>query len=356
MRLLGLVVAATALLVGFAMASTVRSRPAAAWAATCPGPGCNAQHGPGAASKQHRNSLPGRIRDLHQVRSPAVARQITIAWQNPSDLAMTVVRRGPAHACPKTPSQGTGIGGTAIRTRQTDHRVPSPAGYCYSVFALDSAYNFSPPVARSLVPPDLTPPSPPTDIRVSGNAGRVIIRWAPSAGHPSAYVVRRSAQGHCPTRPIHGAPIDAVPATGTSVVDNGASAGTTYCYAVFAVDRSQNVSRPGDSELYLVQPTRSHVVAAAAPASASPASSGAAEIARIVAAVAVGVIVFGLIVLGGILVLGGDRRRTALRYGDRAIPGFPSLSIDRFEARALIIPCALAILALVVVLVGFMSG
>jgi chitodextrinase len=344
-----------ALLVGFAMASIVGGRSAAALAATCRGPGCHGAQGRQAPLKHRHTGLPGPIRDLHQVRSPAVGGQVTIAWQNPPGLAMNVVRRGPAHDCPKTPSQGTGLGGIAIRTRQIDRRVP-PAGYCYSVFALDGAYNFSPPAARSVAPPDLTPPSSPTDVRVTGNAGRVIIRWAPSSGHPSAYVVRRSARGHCPTQPIHGAPIDAVAATGTSVVDHEAVAGTTYCYAVFAVDKAQNVSRPGDSRLYLVQPTRSHPVAAAAPAGAPGASSGAAEIARVVAAVAVGVIVFGLIVLGGLLVLGGDRRRTALRYGDRAIPGLPSLSIDRFEARALIIPCALAVLGLVVVLVGFMSG
>ena len=62
-----------------------------------------------------------------------------------------------------------------------------------------------------------------------------------------------------------------------------------------------------------------------------------------------------MIVIGGIIVLSGDRRRTAVRYGDRAVPGFPQLSVDRFEARALIIPCLLAVLGLVVVLVGFMS-
>jgi hypothetical protein len=334
------------------MASIIGSGPAAAPAATCPGPGCT-----GPSPKHQRNPPPGPIRDLHLVNAPAVAGEITIAWSNPSppDLAMDIVRRGPPHQCPKTPSSGIRIGGTTIRTRQTDHDAPSPAGYCYSVFALDTAFNFSPPVARSLAPPDLTPPSAPTNVRVSGNAGRVIIRWGAASGHPAAYVIRRSAQGHCPTKPTHGAAIDAVAATGTTVVDAKAAPGTTYCSAVFAVDRSQNVSTAGDSKLYLVQPKRSHVVAAPPPASGTPASSGAAEIARIVGAIAVGVIVFGSIVIGGIIVLGGDRRRTAIRYGDRAVPGFPQLSVDRFEARALIIPCLLAVLGLVVVLVGFMS-
>jgi hypothetical protein len=331
------------------MASIIGSGPAAAPAATCPGPGCTGPH--------QRNLPPGLIRDLHRVNAPAVAGEITIAWRNPSppDLAMDIVRRGPPHQCPKTPSSGTRIGGTTIRTRQTDHDAPSPAGYCYSVFALDTAFNFSPPVARSLAPPDLTPPAAPTDVRVSGNAGRVVIRWATASGHPAAYVIRRSAQGHCPTEPTHGAAIDAVAATATTVVDAKAAPGTTYCYAVFAVDRAKNVSPAGDSKLYLVQPKRSHVVAAAPPAGGTPASSGAVEIARVVGAIAVGVIVFGVIVIGGIIVLSGDRRRTAVRYGDRAVPGFPQLSVDRFEARALIIPCLLAVLGLVVVLVGFIS-
>ena len=343
--------AAAALLLGFAMASIIGSGPAAAPAATCPGPSCT-----GPSANQQRNLPPGPIRDLHRVSAPVVAGEITIGWSNPSppDLAMDIVRRGPSHQCPKTPSSGTRIGGTTIRTRQTDHDASSPAGYCYSVFALDTAFNFSPPVARSLAPPDLTPPSAPTDVRVSGNAGRVVIRWAAASGHPAAYVIRRSGQGHCPTKPTHGAAIDAVAATGTTVVDANAAPGTAYCYAVFAVDRSKNVSPAGDSKLYLVQPKRSHVVAAP-PASGTPASSGAAEIARVVGAIAVGVFVFGLIVIGGIIVLGGDRRRAAIRYGDRAVPGFPQLSVDRFEARALIIPCLLAVLGLVVVLVGFIS-
>jgi hypothetical protein len=345
-------VAAAALLVGSAMASIIGSGAAAAPAATCPGPGCvspPASHQP--------NPPPGPIRNLHQVVLPATANEVTLAWQNPSppDLAMNIVRRGPPHDCPKTPTGGVRIGGTTIRARQTDHDAASPAGYCYTVFALDTAFNFSPPIARSLAPPDLTPPSAPTNVTVSGNAGRVIIRWAPALGHPAAYVIRRSAQGHCPTQPTHGAAIDAVPAAGTSVVDAHAAAGTAYCYAVFAVDKSQNVSRPGDSKLYLVQPKQSHVVAAPTPASGTPASSGAAEVARVVAAIAAGVIVFGVIVIGGILVLDGDRRRTAVRYGDRAIPGFPQLSVERFEARALIIPCLLAILGLIVVLLGFMT-
>lgn len=347
--------AAAALLVGFAMASIVGSDPAAAPAASCPGAGC--VNPPSQSASHRRNSPPGPIRNLHQIVSPATANAITLAWKNPSppDLAMNIVRRGPAHDCPKTPTGGIRIGGTSIRTRQTDDDAPSPAGYCYTVFALDTAFNFSPPIARSLAPPDLTPPSAPTNVTVSGNAGRVIIRWAPALGHPAAYVIRRSAQGHCPAQPTHGAAIDAVPATGTSVVDDKAAAGTAYCYAVFAVDKARNVSPPGDSRLYLVQPKQSHVVAAPTPVPSPPASSGAAEVARVVAAIAAGVIVFGVIVIGGILVLNGDRRRTAIRYGDRAVPGFPQLSVDRFEARALIIPCLLAILGLIVVLVGFMS-
>jgi hypothetical protein len=183
----------------------------------------------------------------------------------------------------------------------------------------------------------------------------VVIRWAPALGHPTAYVIRRSAQGHCPTGPGHGAAIAAVPATGTSVIDTHATAGTAYCYAVFAVDKARNASPPGDSRLYLVQPQNSHVVAAPSRPAGSSTGTGAAEIARVVSAVAAAVIVFAVIVIGGVFVLDGDRRRTAVRYSDRAIPGFPQLSVDRFQVRALIIPCLLAVLGLVIVLVGFMS-
>ena len=79
-----------------------------------------------------------------------MAHQITM--RGPSRPPRTSQRSSsaaaPPHQCPKTISSGTPVGGTRIRTSQTDHRAGRAGGYCYSVFAVDTAGQASIPVAR----------------------------------------------------------------------------------------------------------------------------------------------------------------------------------------------------------------
>ena len=309
---------------------------------------------------KHVNHTPGPVTNLHGVVHRAAPGQITMLWTNPgaNDLAEIIVRRGPAGDCPKTITQGRRIGGTTIRESQTDHAARRASGYCYSVFAVDTAGQMTlPPTALSKAPPDVTPPSAPTGVLVSGHPGHVVITWMASTGNPQNYIVRRSASGRCPPGPTRATPVNAVGSNTTTVTDDGALAGAHYCYAVFAVDKVGNVSHAGDSQPFTASATTSPPATqpstppSTPPAAQShPASSPVipAELARLVGAVAVAVIVFGAIVLGGIRILQAPRRRQQWTYGRPA--GAPRIiTIDRYDTRALVIPAVIIVLGLLLI-------
>ena len=133
-------------------------------------------------------------------------------------------------------------------------------------------------------------------------------------------------------------------------------AGEHYCYAVFAVDKAGNVSAAGDSQPFTASATtpppatQPSTPPSTPPAAQSqPASSPVipAELARLVAAIAVAVIVFGVIVLGGIRILQNPRRREQWTYDNRTTPGAPRITIERYDARALVIPTVIVVLGVI---------
>jgi hypothetical protein len=307
---------------------------------------------------KHVNLPPGPVTDLHGVTHRDAPGQITMLWTNPgaNDLAEIIVRRGPVGDCPKTITEGRPIGDTTIRTSQTDHHAGRASGYCYSVFAVDKAGQASIPVARSVAPPDLTPPSAPTGVVVSGTPGHVVVAWTAATGNPNDYIVRRSASGHCPPGPTRAHLVNPVGAGTTTVTDDTAVAGKHYCYAVFAVDKAGNVSAAGDSQPFTASATtRPPATQPSMPPSTPPAAQSQpasspvipAELARLVAAIAVAVIVFGVIVLGGIRILQNPRRRQQWTYDNRTTPGAPRITIERYDARALVIPTVIVVLGVI---------
>jgi hypothetical protein len=307
---------------------------------------------------KHVNLPPGPVTDLHGVVHRTAPGQITMLWTNPGahDLAEVIVRRGPAGDCPKTITEGRRIGGIAIRESQTDPAARRASGYCYSVFAVDKAGQASVPVARSLAPPDLTPPSAPTGVVVSGTPGHVVVAWTAATGNPNDYIVRRAASGRCPPGPTRAHLVTIVGAGTSTVTDNHAVAGAHYCYAVFAVDKAANVSRAGDSQPFTASaPTPPPATTPSTPPSTPPAAQSQpasspiipAELARLVAAIAVAVIVFGVIVVGGIRILQNPRRRQQWTYDNRATPGAPRITIERYDARALVIPTVIVVLGVI---------
>jgi hypothetical protein len=141
-RLVGMCILATAATVcGVALAS-FGGHVVSARADTCDPSICGSSGGgtttapppPPTTPKHHKhvNLPPGPVADLHGVVHRAAPGQITMLWTNPgaNDLAEIIVRRGPARECPKSTSDGLGIGGTAIRTSQTDHHAGGASGYC----------------------------------------------------------------------------------------------------------------------------------------------------------------------------------------------------------------------------------
>jgi putative peptide zinc metalloprotease protein len=66
--------------------------------------------------------------------------EVSLSWALPSaaDVAQTVVRRADGGGCPTTATSGTPIGGTTVRSSQTDSTVSDDTTYCYAVFVLDS--------------------------------------------------------------------------------------------------------------------------------------------------------------------------------------------------------------------------
>jgi hypothetical protein len=91
-------------------------------------------------------SEPAQVSGLTGSYTPSTG-AVGISWTNPAATSTTgkptgdVVRRGGNDGtCPQFTSDGTAVGGTGLRTSQTDSLSGQPVGlYCYAVFATDSS-------------------------------------------------------------------------------------------------------------------------------------------------------------------------------------------------------------------------
>jgi hypothetical protein len=92
---------------------------------------------------------------------------VSLSWALPSaaDVEQTVVRRGDGSACPASAASGTQIGGTSVRSSQTDTTVGSETTYCYAVFLIDSE-------GRSSAPATVTAQTPPGSDGGGGSTGQ----------------------------------------------------------------------------------------------------------------------------------------------------------------------------------------
>lgn len=91
--------------------------------------------------------------------------------------------------------------------------------------------------------PDNNPPSRPVINSISGDEGKVTVRFSPSGGpnDASGFYVMRSLTPKTP-----GVIINDTPVTANAFTDSDVEAGTQYVYRVFAVDRAGNRSEPSD--------------------------------------------------------------------------------------------------------------
>ncbi|MDN5852026.1 MAG: hypothetical protein L0K86_04115, partial [Actinomycetia bacterium] len=134
-------------------------------------------------------------------------------------------------------------------TTYDDNSVENDTTYYYAVVAVDQAGNESPSsVIASATPTDTTAPSAPTGLAATGGDGIVELTWDAN-GEPdiSGYRVYRGDSADVATGP------GATPITGTSLLptpaytDTPVENGTTYFYAVVAVDSHGNESQASAS-------------------------------------------------------------------------------------------------------------
>jgi hypothetical protein len=85
-------------------------------------------------------AAPGSVASLNASVSGS---SVTLSWTNPNSATGNIVRRASGSSCPTTSSDGTQIGGTSLRTSQTDSSL-SPGTYCYAVFANNSGGTSAP--------------------------------------------------------------------------------------------------------------------------------------------------------------------------------------------------------------------
>jgi hypothetical protein len=232
---------------------------------------------------------PGRVSTLHAtVNAP---HRITITWANPgaSDLSGVIVRRGFAGACPAQASDGVGVGGSAVRTRQVDTSAAPGTVYCYAVFAFDHAGNYSRAAVAKHVIDKVAPPPlrPVTDVQAVPLNGHIELTWrnpASLAGVASIVVVRGPATA-CPTGPADGIQIGGAKPRLTQV-DATARPGQTYCYRVFVMNAGgQSQESPTHTQTAPAAPAAAHPTGAADPPASSSGGWLTSMIVRMVAAV-----------------------------------------------------------------------
>jgi protocatechuate 3,4-dioxygenase beta subunit len=93
---------------------------------------------------------------------------------------------------------------------------------------------------------DTTPPGPVTSLTMSGNALRTIsLQWTDPADTDLAHVmIRRAVGSQPPLSASDGTVVALLGKRTTAFTDRHLTPGTTYSYAVYAVDRQQNLSTP----------------------------------------------------------------------------------------------------------------
>lgn len=168
------------------------------------------------------------------------SQQNTLTWTNPVDADFTGVRiKRSTTGFPASPTSGTTVF-DGIGTSTVDAGLVNGTTYFYTAFAYDSSGNFASGAAASGTPFDTVPPGPVTSFIVVAGDGQNVLSWTnPPDADFSNVVIRRSTSTF-PPGPNDGTGIYS--GAGTSFTDTGLANGTTYYYAIFARDTSNNFS------------------------------------------------------------------------------------------------------------------
>ena len=284
--------------------------------------------------------------------------QIVLTWKlvHPSDIAAVFVRRKPAGHCPTAPIKtkvildvGRRIGSLAPRTQETDTAERDGKKYCYAVFTLDTAGNWASPathLARN--PGDQTRPDAVTDLTTRvDQGGAVTLAWTNPADTAHVLVIRELGSV-CPSAPSDGQMVGNA-LHRSSEVDTAAQPGSTYCYAVFAVDAAGNRSLAATTPV--TTPPPSTVTTGATPPNQS--GSSGSSLSDVVAIIGGGAIVLaGLAFITLRLVRREWEWHSRTGYGIRDLM---SIDVRDYDRQALVIPAIIGVCiagALVVLLMS----
>jgi hypothetical protein len=166
--------------------------------------------------------------------------QVALAWLNPpdADYAGVRIRRSTA-GFPATPTSGQSAydgSGTAV----TDVGLVNGTLYYYTAFAYDASGNFASGAVNSATPRDAVPPGPASGFTVTAGNAQLQLNWINPTDTDFANVVVRRSSATFPTDPTSGTLVYS--GAGQSHLDGGLTNGTTYYYAIFARDASNNFS------------------------------------------------------------------------------------------------------------------
>jgi len=149
--------------------------------------------------------------------------------------------------------------GTTTDSTYSDVSANPGTTYCYTVTAVDSGGNTSPPspsvCATTLA--DTEPPSSPTGLYATASDTTVTLYWTASSDNGAVASYRLYRNGAL----VQTAP--AVPGvTYIQVTDPNLAAYTQYCYEIVAVDRANNTSGPSNRACITTSWQRSVLLAA----------------------------------------------------------------------------------------------
>lgn len=176
--------------------------------------------------------------------------RVTLSWTNPNeaDFLATVVRASTVNY-PDGPFKGREVcvkkGAPGVRDSFVDYRLPSNTTYYYSVFAQDTAGNWSVAMrASATTTADVTPPANPTGFSVEPYTSRDLkLSWVnPPDVDLKGVLIRVKTSGY-PVSPGDGDLVcdrQAVPNSPDSFIHTGLVPGVTYYYRAFAYDSEAN--------------------------------------------------------------------------------------------------------------------
>jgi hypothetical protein len=298
---------------------------------------------------------PPRARGLRV--SVAKPGRIVLTWKlvHPSDIAALFVRRKPAGHCATapikskvTPNVGTLIGPLSPRTRQVDTTERDGKSYCYAVFTLDKAGNWASPATHvAMNPGDHTPPAAVTGLTTSVGQSGVTLAWT-SPPDAAGVLVIRELGSQCPSVPSDGERVgNALPRSHQA--DTAAQPGSTYCYAVFALDKAGN-SSPAATVPVTTPPPSTQTASGTPPTQSGSSSSSLSDIVAIIGG--------GAIVLAGLAFLTLRLVRREWEWHSRTgygIRDLMSIDVRDYDRQALVIPAIIGVCiagALVVLLMS----